>query len=172
MKRLFLLLNLLVVFSLVAQSQEQEEDSDKVKIGDSMPAFTIMSDNGKQLSSSEFSGNVLLIIMFATWCPSCQLEMAEVEKSLWPRFKDVKGFSLLVIGREHTDEELIAYNKTKGFTFPLYPDNDRKIFDLFAIQYIPRTYLINKDGKIIYMTMGYNETEFRQLERMIERALN
>jgi hypothetical protein len=43
---------------------------------------------------------------------------------------------------------------------------------LFAVQFIPRTYLINREGKIIYMTMGYNEEEFRQLERMIERALN
>jgi Peroxiredoxin len=172
MKKLFLLFNLLIVFSFVAKSQEPEENTDKVKTGDSMPAFTIVSDNGKQLSSSEFAGNVSLIIMFATWCPSCQLEMVEVERSLWPKFKDVKGFSLLVIGREHSDEELIEYNKTKGFTFPLYPDKDRKIFDLFAVQFIPRTYLINRDGKIIYMTMGYNETEFRQLERMIERALN
>ena len=172
MKRSFWLFSLLIIFSFVTKSQEQEEDSDKVKLGDSMPAFTIVSDNGTQLSSSEFSGNVILVVMFATWCPSCQLEMAEIEKSLWPKFKDVKGFSLLAIGREHSDEELVEYNKTKGFTFSLYPDKDRKIFDLFAVQYIPRIYLINKDGKIIYMTMGYNEIEFQQLERMIERAMN
>jgi peroxiredoxin len=171
MKKLFLLLNLLIIFSFIAKSQEQEEDADKVKTGDSMPAFTIVSDNGKQIPSSEFRGNVLLVNMFATWCPSCQLEMAEIEKSLWPKFKDVKGFSLIAIGREHSDAELAEYNKTKGFTFSLYPDKDRKIFDLFAVQYIPRTYLINREGKIIYMTMGYNEEEFRQLERMIERAL-
>jgi len=171
MKKFILLLTFMALALTTAKSQEQEEDADKVKTGDAMPAFTIVSDNGKQLSSSEFSGNVLMVTMFATWCPSCQLEMAEIEKSLWPKFKDVKGFTLLAIGREHSDEELAEYNKTKGFTFSLYPDKDRKIFDLFAVQFIPRTYLINKEGKIIYMTMGYNETEFRQLERMIERAL-
>ena len=172
MKKIFLLLTFMILALTTVKSQEQEEDSDKLKTGDAIPAFTIVSDNGKQLPSSEFNGNVMLITMFATWCPACQLEMAEIEKSLWPRFKDVKGFSLLAIGREHSDEELAEYNKTKGFTFTLYPDKDRKIFDLFAVQFIPRTYLINKEGKIIYMTMGYNEEEFRQLERMIERALN
>jgi peroxiredoxin len=172
MKKFIFLFTFMMLALSTIKSQEQEEDSDKVKTGDSMPAFTIVSDNGKQTSSSEFRGNVLLITMFATWCPSCQLEMAEIEKSLWPKFKDVKGFALLAIGREHSDAELIEYNQTKGFTFPLYPDKDRKIFDLFAVQFIPRTYLINREGKIIYMTMGYNEEEFRQLERMIERALN
>ena len=171
MKKFILLLTFLALALNTVKSQEQEEDADKVKTGDVMPAFTIVSDNGKQISSSEFSGNVLLIIMFTTWCPTCQLEMAEIEKSLWPRFKDIKGFSLLSIGREHSDDELVEYNKTNQFTFPLYPDKDRKIFDLFAIQFIPRIYLINKEGRIIYMTMGYSENEFRQLERMIERAL-
>ncbi|MDR0794723.1 MAG: TlpA family protein disulfide reductase [Tannerella sp.] len=172
MKKNILLLNLFILFSFAVASREQEVDSDKVKVGDIMPAFTIVSDNGSTISSSIHKGKVLVVTMFATWCPPCQLKLAEMEKSLWPRFKEAKDFSLLVIGREHTDAELVDYNKTKGFTFPLYPDKDRKIFDLFAVQLIPRTYLINKEGKIIYMTTGYNEEEFRQLERMIERALN
>jgi peroxiredoxin len=172
MKKIVLLLTFLMIAASTIKSQEQEEDTDKVKTGDAMPAFTIVSDNGKQTPSSEFRGNVVLITMFATWCPACQIEMAEIEKSLWPKFKDVKDFSLLAIGREHSDAELAEYNTTKGFTFTLYPDKDRKIFDLFAVQFIPRTYLINREGKIIYMTMGYSEDEFRQLERIIEKALN
>jgi peroxiredoxin len=172
MKKCIFLLTFMMVALSTIKSQEQEEDADKVKTGDSMPTFTIVSDNGKQTPSSEFKGNVVLITMFATWCPACQLEMAAIEESLWPKFKDIKGFSLLAIGREHSDEELAEYNKTKGFTFTLYPDKDRKIFDLFAVQFIPRTYLINREGRIIYMTMGYDINEFQQLERMIERALN
>ena len=152
MNKSFLLLTLLIACSFVTKSQEQEEDPDKVKTGDSMPAFTIVRDDGKLISSAEFTGNVLLVTMFATWCPTCQLKLAEIEKTLWPRFKNTKDFTLLVIGREHSDAELVEYNQTKGFTFPLYPDKDRAIFDLFAVQLIPRTYLINKEGKIIYMT--------------------
>ena len=168
-KFIFLLFFLIVAFSVV---KSQEEDSDKVKTGDSMPAFTIVSDNGTTVSSAEFHGKVVLITLFATWCPACQLELAQVEKSLWPTYKEMKDFTLLVIGREHSDAELIEYNQTKGFTFPLYPDKDRKIFDLFAVQLIPRTYLINKEGIIIYMMTGFNPEEFNQLERMIDRALN
>jgi peroxiredoxin len=169
MKKTVLLFALIIVALSAAKSQE--EDPDKVKTGDRMPAFTIVSDNGATISSAEFSGKVILITMFATWCPPCQLKLAEIEKSLWPTYKGAKDFSLLVIGREHSDAELVEYNQTKGFSFPLYPDKDRKIFDSFAVQLIPRTYLINREGRIIYAMTGYDEEEFKQLEKMIERAL-
>jgi len=170
MKKIFFLLTFLIAALFTVKSQET--DPDKVKTGDSMPIFTIVSDDGTTISSAEFRGKVILITMFATWCPPCQLKLAEIEKSLWPTYKGVKDFVLLVIGREHSDAELIEYNKTKGFTFPLYPDKDRKIFDLFAVQTIPRTYLINKEGKIINAITGFNPEEFKQLERMIDRAIN
>ena len=169
MKKIIFLLTLMMVFSSTIKSQE--EDSDIIKTGDAMPAFTIVSDAGTTISSAEFGGKVLLITLFATWCPSCQLKLAEIEKTLWPKYKGAKDFVLLVIGREHTDAELAEYNKVKGFTFPLYPDQDRKIFDSFALQYIPRTYLINKEGRVVYMTMGFNPEEFNQLERMIDRLM-
>ena len=171
MKKLLLLITLMMVVFSTIKGQD-EGDFDKVKTGDMMPAFTIVSDNGKTISSEEFRGKVVLITMFATWCSPCQLKLAEIEKSLWPAFKGQKDFMLLVIGREHSDAELVEYNQTKRFTFPLYPDKERKIFDLFAVQTIPRTYLINREGKIIYMLTGYNPEEFKQLERMIDRAIN
>ena len=41
---------------------------------------------------------------------------------------------MLVIGREHTDDQLTKYNKRKGFTFPLYPDPKREVTGKFASQ--------------------------------------
>ena len=57
---------------------------------------------------------------------------------------------MLVIGREHTDADLKKYNEKKGFEFQLYPDKNRAIFNSFAKNLIPRSYLIGKDGKVVY----------------------
>lgn len=163
---------LLTFFAVLAFiGNAQNEKGDIVKVGDKMPAFTILSDNGEQLTSGSLKGKVVLVNFFATWCPPCQKELAEIEKTLWPRYKDNKNFVLLVIGREHSDADLKTYNEKKGFTFPLYPDKNRKIYGAFAENLIPRSYLVDKNGKVIFATAGYTDAEFTALMNKIAIAL-
>lgn len=166
-KSLFLCLCLLCTWIVRAQS----DNSDIVKVGQAMPSFTIVSDNGAKTSSAEFKGKVVLVTFFATWCPPCQKELPEIEKQIWEQYKDNPDFRLLVIGREHNDSELAKYNEKKGFAFPLYPDKNRKIFNAFAYNLIPRNYLVGKDGKVIYVSKGYTPEEFAELQQKLAQAL-
>jgi peroxiredoxin len=97
--------------------------------------------------------------------------LAEVEKSLWPKFKNNKNFKFIVIGREHTDQELTTYNEKKGFTFPLYPDPERKAYAQFAEKTIPRAYIFGKDGKLIHASTGYKPGDVEKLIKIIDEAL-
>lgn len=156
--------------ALIGKAQEVSGD-DIIKVGDKMPTFIIQRDNGTTISSETLKGKVVLINLFATWCPPCQKELAFVQQTLWPKFKNNKDFAMWVIGREHNDEELTAYNKGKGFNFPLYPDKNRAIFSKFAKNLIPRSYLIDKSGKVIYETKGFTTEEGNHLMKKIEEAL-
>lgn len=167
--RAYLFTCLLVLSALSGRAQT--ENSEIVKVGDIMPAFTILFDDGSTFSSSMLKGKVVLLNFFATWCPPCQKELAGMEATLWPKFKDNPSFALMVLGRSHTDAELKEYNDKKGFTFPLYPDRNRIIFDTFAQSLIPRSYLINKDGRVTQITIGYTEEEFKRLIDRIEQML-
>lgn len=158
----------LMLFFVGAHAQNSVE---KVKIGDTMPQFTLNSDVYGQVTSSDLKGKVVLVSLFATWCGPCQKELAEVQSTLYPKYKDNENFRLLVIGREHTDADLTKYNARKKFTFPLYPDPKREVFSLFADQSIPRAYLFGKDGKLIYTSTGYTLEEFQKLMDTIEEAL-
>ena len=156
---------------LVLGVKAQDNNDDIVKVGEMMPSFSIVSDNVTKINSGELKGKVVLINFFATWCPPCQKELASVQQTLWPKYKDNNKFVMLVIGREHSDKELATYNEKKGFTFPLYPDKSRAIFGAFAKSLIPRSYLIGKDGKVIYAGKGYTDKEFAELLEKIETAL-
>lgn len=156
---------------MLAISVSAQAEGDIIKVGDTMPAFTIVSDNGNEFKSSALQGKVILVTLFATWCPPCQLELAAVKDKLWPNYKNNANFALLVIGREHNDAELKAYNEKKGFEFPLYPDKNRKIYDSFASKFIPRSYLIDKSGKVIHTTIGFKEEEFNELMSLIAKQL-
>ena len=170
----------LAFFALLALVvRAQDESGDLVKEGQqTFAAYKpeeitdyIVNDNGTQVPSSSLKGKVILVNFFATWCPPCQKELAEVQKTLWLKYKDNKDFALLVIGREHTDAELQKYNEKKGFTFPLYPDKNRAIYGAFAKNLIPRSYLVDKTGKVVYATKGYSDEEFAELMKKIEAAL-
>lgn len=163
MKKLgFLFMMLCIALAMNAQ---------EVKKGDKLPEFQLKSSVYGDVSPADLKGKVVLISLFATWCGPCQLELAEVEKTLWPKYKDNKDFVLLVIGREHTDEQLKTYNERKKFTFPLYPDPKREVFSLFADKSIPRAYLVDKQGEIIYTSLGYEKAEFDKLMSTIEENL-
>lgn len=163
MKKLVVTFMMLVMIVCV-QAQE-------LKIGDILPNFELTSSVYGNVKAADLKGKVILISLFATWCGPCQKELADVQSMLWPRYKDDKNFVMLVVGREHTDEQLQKYNERKGFTFPLYPDPKREVFSLFAEKTIPRAYLFGKDGTLIYSSIGYTAEEFQNLINSIEAAL-
>lgn len=163
MKKLVVTFMMLVMIVCV-QAQE-------LKIGDALPNFELTSSVYGNVKAADLKGKVILISLFATWCGPCQKELADVQSMLWPRYKDDKNFVMLVVGREHTDEQLQKYNERKGFTFPLYPDPKREVFSLFAEKTIPRAYLFGKDGTLIYSSIGYTAEEFQNLMNSIEAAL-
>ena len=163
MKKLVMMFMVLVM-AIGVQAQE-------LKVGDVLPKFELKSSVYGDIKPADLKGKVVLVSLFATWCGPCQKELAEVQSTLWPKYKDNKNFVMLVIGREHTDEDLQKYNERKKFTFPLYPDPKREVFSLFAEKSIPRAYLFGKDGKLLYSSVGYTAEEFQKLMETIEKAL-
>ncbi|KQC00176.1 TlpA disulfide reductase family protein [Pedobacter sp. Hv1] len=169
MKKIVLLLAVLA-YTLTATAQDIDKDN-ITKVGDSIPVFNFEIEKGKTVSISAYKGKLILINLFATWCPPCNAELPEMQSKIWDQYKDNKNFALFVFGREEGWDKLIPYKAKKGFTFPILPDLDRSIFSKFAKQAIPRNILIDQHGKIIYQSLGYDENEFKVLLAIIAKEL-
>lgn len=166
MKKLFLVLFLLP-FILFSQTDDSKTYT---KAGQNVPAFKVTTLDGKTIDITALKGKVVLLNFFATWCPPCMKEMPLVEKEIWQKFKS-DNFIVLAVGREHSTEELVKFNKEKGFTFLIAPDPKRSVFSLFAKESIPRTYVIDKNGKIAFQSIGYEEKEFNYMIEEIKKLL-
>ncbi len=162
------------LLSTTAFSQEKPdinfEAYDITKVGDQVPDFAFKTIDGKNYSISELKGKTVLLVFFATWCAPCMKELPQVESKIWNQYKS-DDFIVVALGREHSMEEIKAFNSKKGFTFKLGPDPERKIYSQFFKKYIPRNVLINKEGKIIYQKQGFRENDVQKLIKLIEQEV-
>jgi len=161
---------LILLSASVIVAWASQEETEKVKVGDVAPDFKVETSDG-ELTTADLKGKVVLINFFATWCPPCRKELPVLEKQVWEKFKSNDDFVLLVIGREHSKEELVKFAEEKELNLPFYPDVKREIFSQFATQSIPRNYIINKGGKVVYASKGFSDKEFEHMMAVLDKQL-
>lgn len=162
----------ILIFLLTASAfcDDEVTESTLTKVGQTVPEFSITTLDGKKYSTKELKGKIVLVNFFATWCGPCNAELSRVETDIWKKYKS-GGLIILAIGREHTKEELVKFAKKKKFTFPIAADMEKKVYSLFATKFIPRTYLIDRNGKIIYQSVGFDEQGFGKMLETIRKGL-
>lgn len=161
MKKTLIILSFLV--NIFTFGQEIRENQ-------SLPKFSIKTEKGI-LKSSDLKGKIVLINFFATWCGPCMKELPFLQKEVWEKYKDNKKFSLLVIGREHSQSEITEFKAKKGFSLPIYPDEGRSVYSLFAKEYIPRNYIVDAKGNIVYTSISFDEAEFKKMVNKLDGLL-
>ncbi|MDR0765530.1 MAG: TlpA family protein disulfide reductase [Odoribacteraceae bacterium] len=141
-----------------------------VKVGDKMPDFEVQLFNGERLATKDLRGKVLLLNFWATWNPPSLEEFKRVPDEIVKRFEG-KDFVYLAISREDPREQVEAFRERTGYRFTMGLDTGREIYSRFATTAIPRDFVINKEGRIVYTTNGYSEKGFSEMIRVVEKLL-
>ena len=133
---------------------------------------TKVADIEKSKGEWKFLGERPAVIdFFATWCGPCREELSRVQKDIIDRFKGNEDFVFLPVSRGETRETVAAFREKMGYTFPMGLDPARTVYDRYASNYIPRNFVIDRKGKVVLATVGYDEHEFEELIRTIEKTL-
>lgn len=152
---------------------EEEEDVEKttlINVGDTAPDFTVTMLDGRQIKLSELRGNVVMLCFWATWCPPCRQELSHLQADVIDKYQG-KKLVVLPISRGEKRDVVEKFIIDNGYKFGVGLDTDRKIYDQYASNYIPRTFIINKQGKVVYRTAGYDEEVAKQVNAAIQKAL-
>lgn len=151
-------------------AETETESTTLVKAGETAPDFTVELFDGSQVSLAELRGKVVLLNFWATWCPPCRQELTRVQEDIIDRFAG-QPFVFLPVSRGEKRETVAAFREKTGYTFPMGLDSARTVYDRYASNYIPRNFLIDKEGKVILTSVGYDEEEFDALITTIETTL-
>ncbi|MDR2414508.1 MAG: TlpA family protein disulfide reductase [Odoribacteraceae bacterium] len=162
-------LPMIVIFLLSLGRTRGQDRSVLVKVGDDAPDFEVQLLDGKHVTARELRGKVLLLNFWATWNPPSAEEFKRVP-GIIKRFEG-KAFAYLAISREDSREQVAAFKEKYGYQFMMGLDPGRAVYSRFATASLPRDFVINKEGKIVYMTNGFSEKGFSEMVRVIERLL-
>lgn len=159
---------LFVLISSILMAQEIKPEF--LKEGDKAPNFTITTLDGKAFNTKALKGKTIYINFFATWCGPCMKEIPHVEKEIWQAIKN-ENFAMIVIGREHSVEEMQKFKADKKLTMPIAADTKREVYSLFAPQNIPRNIVISKNGTVLWNKHGFEQDEFNEMIELIKKEL-
>ena len=145
-------------------AETDTESTTLVKAGETAPDFTVELVDGSQLSLKELRGKVVLLNFWATWCPPCREELSHVQQQVIDRFAG-EEFVFLPISRGEERAAVEAFRAKTGYAFPMGLDTDETIYKRYATRFIPRNFLIDRTGRVVKATVGYDDEEFAELLR-------
>ncbi len=139
-----------------------------VKVGYTVPDFTMKLTDGETISISELRGKIVVLQFTASWCSVCRKEMPHLEKEVWLPNKD-KDFILIGVDYDEPLEKVIAFQDKMETTYPMALDPGGEIFQKFAHKKsgVTRNVVIDRDGKIVFLTRLFDKKEFEAMKKKI-----
>ncbi|HJT84785.1 MAG TPA: cytochrome c biogenesis protein CcdA [Nitrososphaeraceae archaeon] len=152
---------------LAQQQSEQFVSKDKIT------SYTALSlNNGKPVTIANTTGGIILLNAWATWCLPCREEMPGLEqlnKEYNKNGLEIVGISVDSVGMEN---RIKSFSQRLGVTYTLWHDPNNQFARLFKTLGVPESYLVDKEGNILYQWKGPFDPISNQTKSIIKNALS
>lgn len=149
---------------------EDNPQNEGVTVGDALPDFSVTLSSGRNVSKSSLAGKAGMIVFFNTDCSDCRHELPAIQ-TVYESFKENPDVVIAAIAREESEESIEKYWTENGLTIPFSPQADRRVYNLFATVGIPRVYISDRSGKIIFTSTDTSLPSAAELTAALAAAL-
>ena len=145
-----------------------------VTVGSKAPEFRAwtMDEPRAVRTLGDYRGQVLLLNIWATWCPPCRAEMPSMQR-LHEEFGD-RGLAVVAVTIDQAgmEQSIRQFAHEFGLTFEILHDPEGRIQQLYQTTGVPETFIIGPDGvirrKVIAAADWYSETNRAAMRRLLE----
>jgi len=153
-----------------ADSAAEVAKTTLIHVGDVAPDIKCDLLGGGRFELNDHRGKVVLVNFFATWCLPCQAEMPHLQTRIWERFAG-PDFAMVSIAREEDATVVAPFVAERNVTWPFALDPARESYNRYASAYIPRNFVIDRLGEVVYQAQGFKEEEFEAMLQVLTREL-
>ncbi len=125
---------------------------------------------GNIVRLSEFRGKIVFLNFWATWCPTCVVEMPSMEK-LHHRFKD-QDFAMIAVNLKESETQVKSFFEKLQLSFTALLDVNGEVASGLAVNALPTTFFLDKKGRIIGMALGPREWDNQASIELFEFLIN
>jgi cytochrome c biogenesis protein CcmG/thiol:disulfide interchange protein DsbE len=148
--------------ALLVLTWSQRDRFIPVGVGARAPEYSAPNLQGEPVSLASFKGKVVVLNVWATWCQPCRVEMPALERL----HKQLHGDGLEVVAvsvdtpigtlspNGQPGGNVRAFAESMGLSFLILHDRKRSIEELFLVQGLPTTFIIDKNGRIQQKVVG------------------
>lgn len=135
------------------------------------PDFTLQNTDGETVRLSDLKGKVVLLNLWASWCPPCKAEMPAMQR-VFQQYQG-EGFLILAVNATAQDdrESALKFASSLGLTFPILFDLDGAVSQKYQVHSMPTSFFIDTEGTIQRVVIGGPMSE-ALLRAEVERLLN
>jgi peroxiredoxin len=153
------------------ESMEQVQESGGTGVTEGMrpPAFDLPDLDGNQVTLADYAGKVVVLDLWATWCPPCRQEIP----FLVELYEEQKDAGLVVVGVGLDDggaKVLRPFVEQNGVTYTILVGN-RDVGQAYQLQGIPTTFILDKEGRIAAKHLGFRPSDSDVIRAEVARLL-
>lgn len=152
---------ILIGFVLIILFSQNQNDSASAtdlaavpaKVEYAAPELTLSDISGVKHSLSDYRGQVVLVNLWATWCPPCKAEMPNLQ-AFYIKHQS-EGFTVVAVEDGDPAADVIAFVKGQALTFSVWLDPTYQATDhAFKTPNLPSSYVIDRSGKVRLAWVG------------------
>jgi len=143
----------------------------RIEPGARVPDYTAVNVvSGDSVSVRDYRGEVMLLNLWATWCPPCEQEMPSIERlheELGPQ-----GLKVVAISIDQLDSGAIRRWATdRGLSFTVLHDESGRIQQVYQTTGMPESFVIDRHGVIVKKVIGATEWDHPAQKALFRRLL-